>query len=504
MNVLFITKDVDFIAPIGLMYVAAVTKKAGHKTDLCVLDKEDLFAKIESFNPDVIAYSSTTGEHMYYLEINKLIKVKYNKIFTIMGGSHPTFFPEVLKESSLDAICIGEGEVAFVKMLDRLSQGKDLTNVKSIVTRSGDTKRINGKPVLEPLIQKLDELPFPDRDIFYENKAVMSESVDGTIKIMNFVTSRGCPYNCSYCFNHALKNMYPGEKFVRKHSIDNVLKQLSDAKRKFNFQFIRFNDDIFVMRRRDELEELAERYPKEVGVPFYIHCRFDIIKPITAKLLKKAGCVIIQMSIESPNEKLRKHILHRPMDNAKIKEGVDICHNAGLNVLAYSMLGLPTSSIQDDIDVVDFCINNRIKLAQFPIFAPYPKTEITDYAIKKGYFDGDFSSIEMYLDAKKSKLSQFSEKEKNIQLNIQTLGPIVLRYPWLRNIVLNWLIYWPPNKIFERISIFDKLITYQTEIYRRKYSFKERMNLFFRGLGREKVKRGTLTTDACFKIKKHN
>ena len=113
MKVLFIFKSENFLAPLGLCQISAVAKKAGHNTYLSEMNQEDPLERIASVKPDVVAYSSSTGEAKHYIHINEKIKKQYPNIFTIMGGPHTTFFSEIIKETTLDAICKGEGDEAF-------------------------------------------------------------------------------------------------------------------------------------------------------------------------------------------------------------------------------------------------------------------------------------------------------------------------------------------------------------------------------------------------------
>lgn len=479
MKILFVVQDIDFLSPLGLMQISAMAKLRGDETYLAVLSREDIFEKIQQLKPDVVAYSSTTGEHNYYARLNKIIKSRYKNIFTIMGGPHATYFQRILDEADLDAICVGEGEYAFPELLEGLEQGKDLSNLESIIVKGGKLKG------MKPLVQDLDELPFPDRELFYGSNNFR----DNQVSIMNFMTTRGCPYNCTYCFNHAFNKLYSGETGLRSHSVDYVIREILDAKRKYDFKFVRFVDDTFVIKSKEWLREFSERYPAEVGLPFYVHSRFDLITPNNILLLKKAGCVVVQMSIESTNVELRKKILGRKMSDEVIAQGAKHVLESGISIIAYTMLALPTSELKDDINAVDFCIKLRIPVPEFPIYQPFPKTELGEMCVKKGWFDGDMSKIDMYGALYPTVLTCFSDKEKNAQINIGLLGPMVVRNPFLRNLVMNYLIYLPTNKLYERIYTIGKMLNYPTMVYKRKYSLVERFKLFKKGLAMEKIRR---------------
>ena len=121
MKILFIFKSENFLAPVGLCMVSAVARQEGHEVYLCEMNSENPLQRIVKLKPDLIAYSSSTGEAKHYIALNQRIKKEFPEIFTIMGGPHPTFYPDMIHQTTLDAICIGEGEEAFLELIgDRL------------------------------------------------------------------------------------------------------------------------------------------------------------------------------------------------------------------------------------------------------------------------------------------------------------------------------------------------------------------------------------------------
>jgi len=470
-----------------MMQIFSMAKSRGDESYLAVLNREDLIKKIENINPEVVAYGGCTGEHQIYVKENKKIKEKFgDQVFTIMGGPHATYFPEVINEGTFDATCVGEGEYAFIELLDQIEKGGDISNINNIVPKGG---KLNG---VRPLVQNLDELPFPDRDLFYENRADMSVK---KIPSMNFITSRGCPYACTYCLNHALREMYKKQRFLRRRSVKNTIEELVEAKEKFGIRFVKFVDDLFVTKDKDPwFNEFCEKYPREVGLPFLVYARFNLMTENMAKKLSKAGCQAAQMSIESANERIRNKILKRgKMTEENIINGSKYCKDNGINIITYSMLGLPTSTIEDDIAAIDLCIKANIPVPEFQIFHPLPKSEITEYCMEEGYLQENYfekGKIEGF--ANSSVLNCFSEDEKSLQKNINLLGPLIVKYPKLRDLFINYLIHIPPNKIYKIIYVLDKQLTYPTKIYNSNISLKEKMKIIYKGLKLESFRKKKL------------
>ena len=133
MKVLFIVKSTGLYERLGLMHISSMLKKHHHQTSLLKTERlsyekiEDLVA---SFSPQVLAFSTMTGEHNYYINLNKKLKRKFD-LFSIFGGPHPTFFPEMIEEEGVNAVCIGEGEHAMAEFINRLEQGKSPDDIQN-------------------------------------------------------------------------------------------------------------------------------------------------------------------------------------------------------------------------------------------------------------------------------------------------------------------------------------------------------------------------------------
>lgn len=477
MKVLFIVKTVDFIDPLGIAELSARAKLTGHETFLGISMREDIFSKIQKIRPDVIAYSAITGEHKYYFTLNEIIKSRFKDIFTIIGGPHPTFYPECIKDSTFDAICVGEGDEAFPELLSALDEKKDVSQIKNIFTKTS-----NG--VLRNLIQDLDNRPFPDRDLFFKNTEL------GKFPLKIFMTSRGCPYPCTYCFNKPLLRMYANKgKFMRRQSVDRTIEEILIIRRNYPLEFIKFEDDIFVLRADEWLEEFSRRYKKEVGIPFNCLLRPDVVDEDIVRLLKEAGCVSISMSIDSGNPYLREAVLKRYMSNEQIIKAFKLADSYGINTFSNLILGIPGAKIENEMEGIDLNIKSKVDYADFSILMPYPKTEIGEYCVEKKIFDMDVNNYELSI-LSRSPLNCFSEKEKDIQKNMSMLGSLAVASSFLRPLILRLLIYLPPNQFYVLINFITRAYLLQKKIFRVKLSFKDIIQNFVKGLKRETAWRG--------------
>src|SRR3989344_3125623 len=306
MKVLFILKQIDYIDPMGIELLSGIAKREGFETDLCLLSNGDLMEKVAGTKPDIVAYSAKTGEHKYYLRANQEIKEKFPEIFSIMGGPHCTFFPQAVAEGGLDAICVGEGDLAWPEFLRKFRQG-GIENIDNIYTKKA---YLEGKqPAFRQKNENLDSLPFLDRDLIYQNAPILRR-----FPMRSYMTGRGCPNFCTYCFNHIYNQVYRGKgKTCNRYSVAPVCAELKELKEKYPTQIIKFYDDVFVFSEDNWFREFIEKYPREVGLPFTFLTRADYLTESMLIKLKNAGMISISMSIEAGNDDIRNKILKRNM-----------------------------------------------------------------------------------------------------------------------------------------------------------------------------------------------
>jgi len=481
MKILFILKDIEYIDPMGVMLLSAMAKEKGHQTYLHVLSDGNLIESIKKINPDVVTFASTkTGEHKYYLAANETIKKNFKNLVTIMGGPHPTFFPEIIEKEDIDAICVGEGYDAWPELLDALSGKGDINSIPNIVTKENRIK--NPVPVIRPKKRELDSLPFLDRELIYKNTRL------GRFPMRSFMVGRGCPFHCTYCFNHIYNTMYKGlgPIYVRM-SVDRVIAELKDLKNRHETQFIKFYDDVFVFRDDEWLDEFVEKYAREIGVPFHCLTRADLLtEPILLKL-KKAGLKSISMSIEAGNAFLREQVLKRKMTEEDIITAFDLCYKHKVPTFCNTILAIPGSSIKEDIESLDINLRCKVTFGEFPIFFPYPKTELAKYAMDNGYFDGDFDKLHSSYQSL-SPLDCFTKKEKLMQVNLSLLGTICLWQPWLRNITVKFLIKLPLSRLYFLFYYIVKAYLVKTKIYPMKFSLSSMLRNIYQSFVLEKFK----------------
>lgn len=447
MRLLFIYKkpSIDIRDPLGLLYIVSVAKQEGHDCLLLIYDLEkNFFEKAIKFNPDVVCYSVTTGTENEYLKINSRLKKK-KSFFSVFGGPHPTFYPNFIGQNGVDGICRGESEEPFKEFLDRLENGKDIYATPNFWFKK-ENKIIKNE--LSPLLEDLDNVLFPDRELidnYWDYKKY------GRIDVL---TGRGCPFDCAYCFNHKLKEYYSGKgRYVRKRSVDNVISEIKINISKYNIKEIYFVDDLFVVNKK-WLTEFAEKYRKEIDLPYICNIRTDIFTEEMVKCLKESNCRFVGFAIESGNYRLRKEVLNRDMNNDQIYEACELLCKYKISFGIGNMIGLPYETIDNAFETVNLNIKCRTNHAWISILQPYPNTELYNFSVGNKLLKDDY-----FIESDYHSSSPFKSKYNNQLENLHNLFAICVDFPFLIPIVKN-VIKLPKNKFFEVLHDVYKFYCY--------------------------------------------
>lgn len=421
MKILFVVTHVFLSEPLGAMILMAICNKEGHETKLVDATRGDLSIHVKEWDPDVIAYSTVSSDLHFIKRQDKrareVISHGNKKVFRIMGGPCPTYSPEVIDELELDAICQGDGDRALPALLSRLEKGQSLVGIPNIALTSAGAET-------KELVEDLDSLPFVYREGFYDVAPYYKEC-----GLRSFLTQRGCPYNCTYCFNHAFNKMFKGcGTLIRKRSVENLISEIEYVIKKYPpVKMIRFGDDTFAHKADDWLKEFSEKYASRIKLPFYCLMRSNTLTEETAYLLSRAGCQSMAMSIESGVQRVRQDILKRNISDELCIESFEIAKKYGINVIGATMIGIPGSTLEDDFKSLEFTRKIRPAAPNFPILTPYPGTEIWKYAVDLNLMDKD---ADVYVSAHDlSVLKCYSKKEKETQLRISYLGALYCHAP---------------------------------------------------------------------------
>jgi anaerobic magnesium-protoporphyrin IX monomethyl ester cyclase len=386
MRILFFAHDL-LTMPLGISYLSSIARSLGHRTDVCVLTEDDPVDLAGRFRPDVLAFSLTSGYHDRYLRLNERLKKVLPDAISVIGGPHATFFPEVIERDGVDVVVVGEGEDAFRELITCIERGADYTAVPNVWAKTRDGVARN--PV-RPLIQDLDRIPFPDRALYARHTRNM------ILKTPFVMTGRGCPYQCSYCFNHAYNRLYSFEKrIVRRRSVKNVLEELKDVLSHFPVEIFIFQDDCFILNP-SWVREFCAAYGREIRKPFHCHLRANLVTSEIVQSLARAGCLSVKMAIESSDDDIRNRVLRRGMSREQMLEACRLLRESGIRLVTQNIIGNPGETLDGALETLRFNTLCRPQYAFVTLLQPYPRTDIGEYARRAGLLEGPASVPETF------------------------------------------------------------------------------------------------------------
>jgi anaerobic magnesium-protoporphyrin IX monomethyl ester cyclase len=384
MKILFLEVDTENtwgVASVGPACIGSYIRMHGHEAALLriSLDQtvQDVISGIEKEAPHIIGFSLTTmqWQRASFLagEIRKRIAIP-----VIAGGLHPTFAPlSVLESEGFDYVCLGEGEGATCDLLSWLENGEKIyeSRLPNIWAKGAC------RPEIRPPFNPLDNMPFMARDLLGEKYGVIHMS-----------TQRGCPFPCTFCAAGAIADLYEKRGYLRRRSIDSVIKELWQIREKGPVNYVIFLDDTFTVNR-EWVKEFCSVYGKEIGIGFSINARVETVDRDMIDRLAKAGCRHMIYGVESGSIRIRRDVLNRPVENARFIDVFKWTKQANVLVTANYMIGLPGETPQDVEQTL--ALNDELAPDDFGyfVFYPYPGTKLFHICRKKDFLPENYLEL---------------------------------------------------------------------------------------------------------------
>ncbi|MFC1709914.1 B12-binding domain-containing radical SAM protein [Candidatus Omnitrophota bacterium] len=344
--------------------------------------RENNIRKIQQLKPDLVCFSVYTQDYQWSLSMASSIK-KAIDVPIIFGGIHCILVPEeVIKNKCVDMICVGEGEYALLELVESIKKGRIDNAIKNLWFKTEDGQVIKNQ--LRPLIADLDTLPFPDKDLFYEQKPIFRSGY-------SMSSGRGCPFSCTYCSSETINNYYAQKglgKYVRQRSVQNVIEELSLAKKKYNFRILNFTDDVFTLNL-NWMREFAKEYKRRINVPFMCTANPGSIKDEELALLKEANCNLIGFGLQSASEKTRITTLSRAGTNKRIRKIAKLCHSLKMSFSFDHIFNIPGEGIGELVEALEFYNETRPSVINTFWLTYFPKVKLIEVAKKHGLIDED-------------------------------------------------------------------------------------------------------------------
>lgn len=422
--------------------------------------KEDFRKFVLDYNPGLIGFSTLEMTYPQGLELAKSIEdIKIPKIF---GGIFPTSAPRtVIKESSIDMVCEGEGEEMLPELATALEKGEDITKILNLtmkkdgkIYRSGQIITLDDLPTITDIYGEkiglrrppmdMSKLLMPDYTI-WDPRRFWKAMFGKVVRAVSTEFSRGCTYHrCTFCCASAQYNQLKSARekyktehpeiteeqlnenycFHREKPVDKFIEEIKFLRENYGITFVYFPDESFLAMRKERLDEFIEKY-KELKIPFFFETRAETVRPGYAKILESIGCAGVAMGVESGSPELRQNLLKRSMTNETIIKAFKEFENSGIRTSANNIIGFPGETREQIMETVE--LNRQINADSIivNVFAPYRGTELRKICYERGLVDSE-SIVEGHILTGEFYNGVLSPKE--IQ-GIRRVFPLYVKFP---------------------------------------------------------------------------
>jgi anaerobic magnesium-protoporphyrin IX monomethyl ester cyclase len=363
------------IQPMGLLYLGASLRKAGHRVSIIdgeveQIDNATLAGMVASARPDLFGITATTAQANEAFALARAVKALSPGTYIALGGAHAAALTEeCLQEcEALDAVSFGEGEVTIVEMMERLADRASMEGVDGVAYRDGDGIVVNPS---RALVDDLDSLPFPAWDLIPMQKYVASTWFPNKVKqYTNIFTSRGCPYGCTFC---GAKTTWT-RKF-RARSPENVVAEMEEVLARFHIPNFFISDDLFTLNRKRVMAICELILTRELQVTWTCLSRVNTVDAEMLALMKRAGCYLISYGLESGSQK----VLDQLDKGTTIEHGVkavEMTKAAGIKVFGSFMIGSPGETAETVDETIRYIRTLDLDEIGLGVTTAYPGTDL--------------------------------------------------------------------------------------------------------------------------------
>ncbi|RDY30016.1 B12-binding domain-containing radical SAM protein [Lachnotalea glycerini] len=351
--------------PLGQMYIASYLKKNGYQVEIwdfavLRLTQDEFLSRIQKLDPMVIGISSFYESWTTMKNLCEIVKIKFPEIYIAIGGNGATFsYEEILKETRVDYVMLGEGEKSFLSICEYLqNERQDLDDVAGLAYWDGDKVHVTKAS----RIDNLDELPFPDRHLIDINKYTYPFTI---------CTTRGCVGQCRFCSSKA----FYGKKIIFR-SVENIIEEIKLLMKDFFINQFFIIDDSFTINKMRALYFCEELNKLEREFIWFCEARADTADKELLTALRNAGCFKIQFGMESGNNEILKSI-GKQTTVEQIEQAVKIASKLGMEINLSFIVGHADDTVETINETFDFAYKMRNLYGAnvlCSINTPYPGT----------------------------------------------------------------------------------------------------------------------------------
>lgn len=341
------------------------------------LSDDEVEAELKSRKFDVVLIGGLIPVYKRIIKYSSLVKKANPSALIIAGGSAAMSVPEMLlRNSDVDIICAGEGEKAIVELVKAVSGTREmgrLSKIKGFYFKTPGGIVSSGAPELLKDLDRESDIPAYDlvpMDVYLSNPII------GFGRDIDFISSRGCPFNCTFCYQ-------PWGRKFRGHSVDFIINALKLLREEYKIDFISFQDDEF-MANPQRVREFCEKAKKELaGLLWSCTGRVNIVDDDIVGLMKDAGCVSISYGFESGSQRMLDS-MKKKVTIAQMEKAAKINRKFEMMLPVSFIIGMPGEDDASCKETVEFCVRNNIPLKSMMFATPYPGTELFEFAVSTG------------------------------------------------------------------------------------------------------------------------
>ncbi len=329
---------------------------------------------IWKFDPDVVGITVMTTKIASALKIAELVKGCKKSCHVVLGGPHPTITPDDMLECEfVDFVCRGEGENSFLELMNMLEAQKQPSE-NGLSSINGISFKKDGQIIHNSdakFIDDLDSIPYADRSSLMNIDKYSSEDIG------MLLTSRGCPFKCSYCYHPFQANK------VKYRSTDNILGEIEDVRSKYGSYQFSIKDDSFTVKRSHVVDFCEALIKNAIKINWDCTTRVNLVDEDLLKLMKEAGCNVIKVGVESGSEKILK-ATHKGITHEQIRKAARLFNKLGIFWTGYFMIGLPQETEKDMMETLEFMEEIKPYYAGLGVYNPFPNTQLFDLGVEMG------------------------------------------------------------------------------------------------------------------------
>lgn len=415
--------------------LAGALKQANIDYQIFIYDLEkDFYQEVQNYNPEYIVYSLYIAEESFALKFFKDLKQRLPKAKTLLGGPFTLTFPDIIRHEAVDYAFRGDGEEILTEFIKLNTDGKCVKNIPGICFINNDGIEYRNDSIKS---MDLKRTPKPDRDLYYKYSILKNKPTK------SFIASRGCPYNCSFCFNAELSKYYE-TSYWRTRAIDDVIEEIRYTKEKYGLSWVHFQDGSFNANKK-WLKVFLKEYKKADLPPFLCNAICTHIDEDIIQLLKKAGCERITFGIQSGNLRIRKEIAKRNMSDEAIINACKLCNQYGIRIGVDIIFGWPSETFEEAMDTIRLVRQLDVETCSSNVLVFYPGLPVTRYAYENCFI----TKIPTLEEVNKLNFNEslLAINQINLFINIDKLFYLLIKFPKLEKLLL-LLLKFPPNKFF--------------------------------------------------------